>query len=183
MTSIEMLTINGAGRSIEDFLEIVWKAIEYFPKGVWSEVKYLGNATVRYDVKVGIRGVFYEAFIFDNLLEKVKIFRRAMRVKDLLLAITVDPVVTMYSRLEFERIRRIVSLVHDYVSTDVGIISFFAVRDGATVMVTAHGLGHNRGLRHHGKPIDLMYEGLLENETLNKDGFCEACLKRIIAEE
>ncbi|MEM1586623.1 MAG: hypothetical protein QXX99_04640 [Candidatus Bathyarchaeia archaeon] len=180
MPSIKMLTINNSDKSIEEFLEIIWRALEYFPKGLWDEVKYLGDAAVRHDVKVEIKGISYGTFILDNLLDKVKRFRRTMKIKDLLLAVTMDPVIIMFSRLESEGIKHIVGLVHDYVSTDVGIISFFTVRDKNAVMVTAHGLGHNRGLRHHGKPIDLMYEGLLKNKALDKNGFCEDCLRKIV---
>jgi len=181
LPSIGMLAINKVSK--EDLLEIVWRALEYFPEGVWDEVKYLGNAIIRHDMKVKIKGASYEAFIFNNLLDKIKRFRMAIKIKDLLLAVTVDPVIAICSRLGSRGIRYIANLVHDYVSTDVGIVSLFAIEGESAIMVTAHGLGHSRGLRHHGKPIDLMYEGLLENKTLDKDGFCEDCLRRIIINE
>ncbi|MEM0049147.1 MAG: hypothetical protein QXW39_01240 [Candidatus Bathyarchaeia archaeon] len=180
MPSIEMLTINDTCKNFEDFLEIVWRAIEYFPKGVWDEIKYLGNIIIKHDIKIEINGEPYEAFIFNNLLDKIKRIRMAIKTKDLLLAITVDPVVAIYSRLGSKGVRRMASLVHDYVSTDIGIISLFAIEGESAAMVAAHGLGHSRGLRHHGKPIDLMYEGLLENKTLDKEGFCESCLRKIV---
>lgn len=183
MPSMEMLTINEAGKDIEGILEIIWRALEYFPRNVWNEVKYIGNADIRYDVKVEIRGLLYRAFLLNNLLSKIRMIRGAMDIKDLLLAVTVDPVIAIYSRLEHGGISRTVNLVHDYVSSDIGIISLFAVKNDAAVMVTAHGLGHNRGLRHHNKPIDLMYEGLLESKSLDKDGFCGDCLRRIVRSE
>lgn len=180
MLSIEMLSINDACKNLEDFLEIVWRAVEYFPKGVWDEVKYLGNIVIKHDIKIEINGAFYEAFIFNNLLDKVKRVRMAIKAKDLLLAVTGDPVVAIYSRLGSRGVRRMATLVHDYVSTDIGIISLFAIKGESASMVAAHGLGHSRGLRHHSKPIDLMYEGLLENKTLDKEGFCESCLRKLV---
>ncbi|MEM1515821.1 MAG: hypothetical protein QXH24_07260 [Candidatus Bathyarchaeia archaeon] len=180
MPSIEMLTINEADKDVTEILEIIWRALKYFPKNVWDEVKYIGNANMKYDVKVKIKGLLYEAFLFNSLLSKIRMIRWTMDIKDLLLAVTVDPVIAIYSRIGYRGINRTTSLVHDYVSSDIGMISLFAVKNDVAVMITAHGLGHNRGLRHHNKPIDLMYEGLLEGKSLNKDGFCEACLKRII---
>lgn len=179
MPSMEMLTVNEANKSIENILEIIWRALEYFPKGVWDEVRYLGNAYIKHDVKVEIKGIFYKAFIFNNLLSKVRRIRGAMGIKDLLLAVTVDPVIAVYPQLESKGISHMVSLVRDYASNDVGIVSLFSLEDDTAVMVTAHGLGHSRGLRHHSEPIDLMYEGLLRSKILNREGFCGDCLRRI----
>lgn len=183
MPSMKMLTVNEAGKSIENIIEIIWRALEYFPKGMWDEVRYLGNANIKYDVKIEIKGMLYKAFLFNNLLGKIKKIRGAMGIRDLLLAITVDPVVAVYPKIGSAGISHIVNLVRDYASSDVGIVSLFAMEDDTAIMVTAHGLGHSRGLRHHSEPIDLMYEGLLRNKTLSKEGFCEDCLKRMIGAE
>lgn len=177
---MEMLTINEAGKSIEDILEIIWRALEYFPKGVWDEVRYLGNADMRHDVRVEIKGSLYKAFILNSLLNKIRRIREAMKIKDLLLAVTLDPIIAVYPKLELKRISHIVSLVQDYVSNDIGVISLFNIEDNIAPKVTAHGLGHSKGLRHHSEPIDLMYEGLLKSRNLDKDGFCDNCLRRII---
>ncbi|MEM1674895.1 MAG: hypothetical protein QXN24_03920 [Candidatus Bathyarchaeia archaeon] len=183
MPSLEVLTVNEASRSIEEILEIIWRALEYFPRGLWDEVMYIGNADIKYDIKVEIKGESYRAFIFNNLLGKIKRIREAMKIKDLLLAVTANPVIAIYSKLGSKGISRVASLVHDYLSSDIGIVSLFAMKDDATTMVTAHGLGHSRGLRHHAEPIDLMYEGLLKSKSLSRDGFCESCLRRIIGDE
>lgn len=179
MSSMEMLTINEASKSIKSILEIVWRALEYFPKGMWDEVKYLGNVNISYDVKIKIRGMPHKAFIFDNLLTKIKSIRRAIGIRGFLLAVTVDPIVAVYPRIESRGISHMISLVRDYASSDVGMVSLFAMEDETAIMVTAHGLGHSRGLRHHSEPIDLMYEGLLRSKTLGREGFCGDCLKRM----
>ncbi|MEM2321508.1 MAG: hypothetical protein QXS79_06495 [Candidatus Bathyarchaeia archaeon] len=179
MPSMEMLTVNEASKSIENILEIIWRALEYFPKGVWDEVRYLGNANIKHDVKIGIKGIFYKAFLFNNLIGKIRKIRGAMEIRDLLLAVTVDPVIAVYPQLEPKGISHMASLVRDYASYDVGIVSLFTLENDTAVMVTAHGLGHSRGLRHHSEPIDLMYEGLLGSRILNRKGFCRDCLRRV----
>jgi hypothetical protein len=51
-------------------------------------------------------------------------------------------------------LRRIVNLVRDYVASDVGMISLFGSDEESAVWISAHGLGHSRGLVHHTEPID-----------------------------
>jgi hypothetical protein len=68
--------------------------------------------------------------------------------------------------------------VHDYVNTEVGVVSLFGIDEEDAVRVSAHGLGHNMGLRHHNEPIDLMYARLLNGKT-NKEGFCDECVDKI----
>lgn len=180
MPSIEMLTINETHEDVEEIINIIWRAIEYFPNGLWNEINYLGNANIRYDVKVKFKETMYSAFIFDRLIEKIRRIKRTLQIRDLLLAVTRDPVIAVYHRLEAKKIRRAANIVYDYMSTDVGIVSLFNIEEKAATKVTAHGLGHSRGLRHHTKPIDIMYERLLGEEMLMRDGFCNDCLRRIM---
>jgi hypothetical protein len=70
-------------------------------------------------------------------------------------------------------------LVHDYVDERIGVVSLFRINKGSSSKVVAHGLGHNRGLRHHQEPIDLMYSGLLRTPTLRVEGFCKVCLRKL----
>lgn len=183
MPIINTLTINEEHKKNEEILEIIWSALKYFPKGLWKEVNYLGNINVMYDVKIRVESenATYKAFIFNRLVNKINRIRELLQIKDLLLAITCDPVIALYYVLNFEKITQIANLVHDYFSRDIGIVSLFRIgSDENASKVVAHGLGHNRGLRHHIKPIDLMYEGLLEhNNVVENDGFCHECLKRM----
>lgn len=175
-----MLTVNEAHKSIEDILGILWKAVEYFPKGLWDEINYIGNIDIEYDMRVKFREITYGAFILNNFIERIKRAKRILNIKDLLLAVTRDPVIDVYPRIEFEKIRSIARLIYDFVSTDIGIVSLFGVEGENAIKVTAHGLGHNRGLRHHDKPIDIMYEGLLRHKELSNEGFCNDCLKKML---
>lgn len=183
MPSIEMLTVNEAYRSVEDILEILSRALEYFPKGLWDGIDYLGNINMKYDVKVRFKEATYGAFILSNFIEKIRKIRRILQIKDLLLAVTQDPVIDVYPMLDYEKIRRVARLIHDFVSTDIGVVSLFNIEGEGAIKVTAHGLGHNRGLRHHNEPIDLMYEGLLRQRTISNEGFCSDCLKKILAKK
>lgn len=180
MPSIDAFTINEAQKNVEEVLEIIWRAIEYFPKGLWKEVKYIGNIDIKYDLKVKIKEKVYNAFIFNSLLERIRKIRRIMEIDYLLLAITRDPIVAVYHRFEAKSLSRVISIVHDYVSCDIGIVSLFNVDEDMSVKITAHGLGHNRGLRHHCRPIDMMYEGLLKSRELGREGFCDDCVNKML---
>lgn len=177
-----MLTIN-MGFKDDDLLEIMWRALNYFPRGLWDKVNYLGDINMKYDVKVRSKKNIYNAFIFNNLIEKIRKIRKMLQMKDLLLAVTCDPVIAIYHRFRFEveGISQIASLIHDYVSSDVGIVSLFRVNEETASKIVAHGLGHNQGLRHHMEPIDIMYEGLLKHNVLN-EGFCNDCIRKMLSQ-
>lgn len=180
MPLLKMLTINGEDIDSEKVLEIIWRALEYFPRGLWDGADYLGNLNIRHDVKIRFKEAVYGAFVFNNLMEKIRRVRKMLGIDDLLLAITYDPVIAVYHRFEAKKINYFASLIYDYVSRDSGLISFFRVGEGEIASkIVAHGLGHSRGLRHHFKPIDIMYEGLLENGTLRNDGFCGDCIRKM----
>ena len=181
MLSLEVLTIN-KGFEGDDLLEIMWRALNHFPRGLWDRVNYLGDVGMKYDVKVRSRENIYNVFIFNNLIERIRRIRRMLQMKDLLLAVTRDPVIAIYHRFKFEveGISQIASLVHDYVSSDLGIVSLFRVNEETASKIVAHGLGHNQGLRHHVEPIDIMYEGLLKHDVLN-EGFCNDCIKKMLS--
>ncbi|MEM3816105.1 MAG: hypothetical protein QW341_04590 [Candidatus Bathyarchaeia archaeon] len=183
MPSIEALTVNEKEENIEEILEVIWRAVEYFPRGLWEEVNYIGNINVKHDLKVKIKEEMYNAFIFNNLIEKVRGIRKLLQVKNLLLAVTREPVIAIYHRFEDKRLSRFASIVHDYVSSDVGLVSLFRVGEDVGTKIIAHGLGHSRGLKHHTKPIDMMYEGLLMSRTLENEGFCNDCIKRMFMAE
>lgn len=179
MQSLDMLTINEELTNKEDLMEIIWKAFEYFPGGVWEAVKYVGNMNVKRDLEIKSEERVYEAFIFANLIRKIREMKNQLRIKDLLLGVTHSPVIVTYHRLELERLKRMIYLVHDYVSYDVGMISFFETDDNAQTQIAAHGLGHSQGLEHHAKPIDLMYARLLDVHPIKIDGFCKECQRKL----
>ena len=76
----------------------------------------------------------------------MKELKRILNVKDLLLALTLDPVVLVYHRFLSNGFKRVVNLVRDYVSDDIGVISLFETDGEIGIKIAAHGLGHNQGL-------------------------------------
>lgn len=178
MQSLDMLTINEDMRSKEDLVEMMWKAFGYFPDGVWEGVNFVGNVTVKCDFRVKSKEDILGAFLFSHLLKKVRKLRSRFGVDNLLLGVTHDPVIALYYRLEGGRLKRVVNLVHDYVTMDVGVISWYETEEEVAEKVAAHGLGHHQGLEHHLQPVDLMYKGLLRGEAIRIDGFCDECQKR-----
>jgi hypothetical protein len=84
--------------------------------------------------------------------------------------------VVSYYDFREDRFSRIVNLVRDYVASDVGMVSIYGSDEESAVRISAHGLGHNRGLLHHPDPIGLMYVGLTDGSPLTRDGFCDDCL-------
>jgi predicted Zn-dependent protease len=119
------------------------------------------------------------AFLFEKLTKRIGKIKDSHGLMNLLLAITPDPIVAIYYFFDGKHFRRTLCLVHDYVAETVGVVSLFRVTKRYSSKVVAHGLGHNRGLRHHLKPIDLMYPGLLRTHTLEVEGFCKACLDKL----
>jgi predicted Zn-dependent protease len=61
--------------------------------------------------------------------------------------------------------------------------SLFQVDAQQSSRVVVHGLGHNRGLRHHVEPIDVMYPHLLKSPVLEVEGFCMGCLRKLTHDE
>jgi len=177
--SLDMLTINEEPRNSEDLAEIMWKAFSYFPRGIWEGVNFVGNISVKCDVKIRLKQDVCGAFIFSHLLRKIRETKKVLRTEDLLLAMTRCPVIVMFHRFEVDRFKRAVNVVHDYVSDDVGVISLYETDEDVAAKVAAHGLGHNQGLTHHAEPIDLMYAGLLHVRCIRIDGFCDECQRKL----
>jgi len=179
MQSLDMLTINEELRNSEDLAEIMWKAFNYFPRDVWEGVNFVGNISVKCDLKIRSKREVCGAFVFSRLLRKVKDVKNTLRTEDLLLAVTHDPVIVMYHRFEVDGFKRMVNIVHDYVSNDVGMISLYEADEDTGAKIAAHGLGHNQGLTHHVEPVDLMYGGLLHGRPIEIDGFCSKCKRKL----
>lgn len=179
MHFVDMLTINEEPKNTEDLMGIVREAVDYFPEGIWEGINYLGSVNVKYDLEMKAREKVYRALIFDNLMTRIREMKNVLESRRLLLAVTHDPVISIYHRFELEKFKRIVNLVRDYVSRDVGIISLFEIEEEAATRIAAHGLGHNQGLKHHATPIDLMYAGLLDRHPIRRDGFCDECQRKL----
>jgi len=179
LQSLDLLTINDQPSNKEDLIEIMWRAFRYFPEGLWTGVNYVGNVNVKHDLEIESNEEAHGAFIFSRLVSKVRRMKNSLRIEDLLLAVTHDPVIIMYHRFEVKKFKRIVDLVHDYVSDDVGILSLFDKDEEVATKITAHGLGHNQGLTHHAEPIDLMYVRLLKGDPIKIDGFCIECQQKL----
>lgn len=179
LPSLDLLTINEERKSNEDLVEIMWKAFTYFPEGLWKGVNCVGNLTIKHDLDIRTNEEAHGAFIFSHLVRRVRRMKSNLGAKDLLLAVTHDPVIIMYHRFEISKFRRIVDLVYDYMSDEVGILSLFAKDEEVGIKIAAHGMGHNQGLSHHTEPIDLMYVGLLRGEPLRIEGFCHDCQRKL----
>lgn len=177
---LSIFTINEELRNREDLLEIIWKAFDYFPKGVWEGINYLGNVKAKCDLKIKFGDKVYEAFVFNNLMAKIRKIKKALKTCDLLLVLTHDPVIAIYHRLELGRLARTINVIRDFVSKDVGVVSLFELNEKVSIKVTAHGLGHNQGLEHHVEPVDLMYVSLLDGCPIRRDGFCNRCQRKLI---
>jgi len=179
MCPINVLTINGAPENGRDLVKIVEEARRYFPSETWDDVRYLGKLSLKHDIKIATSGESLGAFLFEKLIERVERAKDSSEMLSLLLGITPDPIIAVYYFFDGKNFKKTVYLVHDYVAEKVGVVSLFHVVKESSKKVVAHGLGHNRGLRHHVEPIDLMYPGLLQFPRLQVEGFCKVCLRKL----
>jgi predicted Zn-dependent protease len=179
MRSINVITINREPKNERDLVKIVEEARRYFPTETWDDVIYLGKLGLEHDVKIATSGESFGALLFGKLIKRIKRIKDSDRLMSLLLGITPDPVVAAYYFFDGKTFKRALYLVHDYVTEKVGIVSFFRLNKETSSKVVAHGLGHNRGLRHHVEPIDLMYSELLRLPILQVEGFCKVCLRML----
>jgi len=179
MRSINVLTINGEPENERDLVKIVEDAKTYFPTETWDDIRYLGELCLEHDLKIETSRESSGAFLFKKLVKRIERIKDPARLVNLLLGITSDPIVSMYYFFDGKTFKKALYLVHDYVTEKVGIVSLFQVKEESSSKVVAHGLGHNRGLRHHAKPIDLMYPELLRVPALQVEGFCEVCLRKL----
>jgi len=180
MQSINVLTINREPESERDLLKIVEKTRRYFPTEAWDDVMYLGKLSLEHDFEIATSGESVGALLLERLIEKIEKIRDSDRRMNLLLGITLDPVVAVYCFFDGKNFKKTLYLVHDYVTEKVGVVSFFRLNEEYSRKVVAHGLGHNRGLRHHMEPIDIMYSELLRIPILQVEGFCRVCLRTLI---
>lgn len=176
---LDALTINEETENRDNLMEIIWEAFDYFPQGTWEGIKYLGNICMKHDLKIRSKDRVYRGFIFNDLMRRVRKVKKLLESDVLMLALTHDPVIAIYHRLEVGKFKRIVDLVRDFVSKDVGLVSLFEIEEKTARKIAAHGLGHNQGLKHHAEPVDLMYAGLLYGDPIERDGFCGECERRL----
>ncbi|MFQ5759060.1 MAG: hypothetical protein ACE5IF_05230 [Candidatus Bathyarchaeia archaeon] len=160
-------------------MKIVEDASGYFPTETWDDVEYLAKLNLEHDVTIVAGGESFGAFLFERLTKRIGRIKHSNRLMNLLLGITPDPIVAIYYYLDGRRFKRTLHLVHDFMDERIGVVSLFRVNEGCSSKVVAHGLGHNRGLRHHKEPIDLMYSGLLGTPALQVEGFCKVCLRKL----
>ena len=183
MPPITVLTISGKTEDKEDVVEIVEDASGYFPTDTWDDIIYIGKLSLEHDFKVATNRESYGAFLFQKLIKRIRRIRDSTKLISLLLGITSDPIVTVHHFFDRTNFKRRFYLVHDYVDETAGVVSLFQVKEETSSKLVAHGLGHNRGLRHHIEPIDLMYFELLKSPILQVDGFCEVCLSKLRKDE
>ena len=179
MQSLDVFTINEERNFRENSLEILSEAFCYFPEGMWKGINYLGNKNLKHDLKIKSEEKIYEAFIFSSLMIRIRKEKDKLKTQGLLLAVTCNPVIAVYHRLESGMFEEVVNLIRDYVSYEVGMISLFKIEERTAPKIAAHGLGHNKGLSHHAEPVDLMYARLLDGHTIKRDGFCNRCQRKL----
>ena len=179
MRSIGVLLINGEPKNKRDVIKIVEDASSYFPTETWDDVKYFAKLMLEHDVTIATGGESFGAFLFEKLTRRILKIKHSSSSMNLLLGITPDPIVVIYYFLDGRRYKKTLHLVHDYVDEGIGVVSLFRVNEGSSSKVVAHGLGHNRGLRHHLEPIDFMYTELLRTSTLQVEGFCKVCMQKL----
>lgn len=179
MRSINVLTINAEPESERDLVKIAEDARSYFPTKTWEAIRYFGKLTLKHDVTIRTGEESFGGFLFEKLTKRIRRMKDSHRSMNLLLGITPDPILAMYYFLDGRHFKRTLHLVHDYVAEGFGVVSLFRVNEESSSKLVAHGLGHNRGLRHHLEPIDLMYSELLKIPTLRVEGFCNVCLRKL----
>ncbi|UCH57490.1 MAG: hypothetical protein JSV18_00800 [Candidatus Bathyarchaeota archaeon] len=179
MQLLDVLTLNQEPQTRGELTETIKEALAYFPEQMWEGVNYLGNINIDHHLRIKSREELHGAFIVNGLVEKLRELKRLLDIRELLLALTQDPVIITYYHYELNRFRRIINLVRDYVAKDVGMISLFETEDETAVRIAAHGLGHNQGLSHHQEPVGLMYVGLLDGSPIIKNGFCDDCKTKL----
>ncbi len=179
MGSIDILLINGELEERRDVIKLVEDASGYFPKETWDEVEYFAKLVLEHDVTIATGGESSGAFLFEKLTKRIRRIKDSSGLKNLLLGITPYPIVGGYHYFDGRRFKKTHYLVHDYVDEKIGVVSLFQVNDDFASKVVAHGLGHNRGLRHHVEPIDLMYSKLLRTHVVKVEGFCRVCLRKL----
>jgi predicted Zn-dependent protease len=177
--SINVVAINQEPESEVDIVDIVENAKRYFPTEAWDEIRYWGKLNLEHDVKVLVDKQCLAGFLFERLIRKFRNIMDQSGLKSLLLGITSDPIVATSYFFDDNTFKRAVYLVHDYVTEKLGVVSLFSVDEESSSKVVAHGLGHNRGLRHHEKPADLMHPQLLRLPRLQVNGFCKLCLREL----
>ena len=179
--SIEMLTINEETNTLEDLVELMWKALAYFPSGIWTGVNYMGNVNFGCDLEVELREELYKAFVFPQILKRIRKIKKKFMTQNFVFAVTHNPVVMLHYGFHIDTFKRRVSLVHDYAAADVGLLSLFKKGGNEGIKIAAHGLGHSQGLEHHNEPVDLMYVGLLTGEPIKMNKFCHESLRELKA--
>lgn len=179
---IHILTINTDPGNGRDLVKTAEEALSYFPAETWDDIEYLGKLSRKHDAKIAIGEDSCGAFLFERLTKMFGRIQESYRSIDLLLGVTLDPIVAVYQYFDGKGFKQALYLVHDYVTETIGVISFFRVEETASSKVVAHGLGHSKGLRHHLEPVDLMHPELLRTSTLQVEGFCEACLSMLTKE-
>ncbi|MFP3985571.1 MAG: hypothetical protein ACLFU9_06370 [Candidatus Bathyarchaeia archaeon] len=179
MSAIKVLTINAELESEEELVKIVEGARKYFPSETWNNIQYVGELSLKHEFQIALNEKSFGALFFEKLLNKLERIKGANRLVNLLLGITPDPIVAFYYFFDGKNFKKSFYFIHDYVAEKTGVVSLFQVDEEMSSKVVAHGLGHNRGLRHHAEPIDFMYSGLLKSPRLKVDGFCKICIRKL----
>lgn len=181
MVSISLLTVCGEDSKYDvDLATYIEEATRFFPTQVWDEVEYLGRLMIEHDLKIQTGTKQLGAFAFKDLLLKVRKIGAVDNSRNLLLGVTHDPIVAVWRFFSGKNFGRTVYLIHDFVDSKVGVISFFKVKNETSSLMVAHGLGHSKGLRHHDNPVDLMHPDLLRTaRALDIEGFCKRCLQQL----
>jgi len=109
-----------------------------------------------------------------NLMERLEKLKKSFNIKRPLVAASYDPLVRIYSAFEKGALMTFADVVRDYVHDDVVMFSLFGISPEKSIKTMIHTLGHLGGLRHHEKPIDIMYIDPISEIDMD-EYFCKRC--------
>jgi hypothetical protein len=193
MSTIEILPINTDSVYAEEIADIVERAFDYFPYNLWDGVEIIGPMKVDYDTEILIDKEAYKAHEYIHLVKRLKKLKDVFKIKNPLIGVSYDPFVRIYNAYEGDGFKRFVEVMRDYVYEDTVIYSLFGAPSEKYTDAMVHTLGHVSGLRHHNKPVDIMFMDLIEpkkkfidieNWKINFRGFfgdyfCKKCKQQL----
>jgi len=163
MNLLDVVTINSKGQ-YDGYIKILENAVSFFPSYARYEINPKGNIELTPDGEAIIRGRIHSYFLFKTVMRELRRYRRKHGIENPVFGVTQIVILDIYRRFERGRFKRGVDAVHDYVTDEVGFVSLWKSEyfrdENAPNMITAHAIGHNKGLKHHIAPDDFMYTWL-----------------------
>lgn len=180
MNKIEVISLNEKNSEVIEnkIIETIEEAVTFFPKETWDIIEYLGKVELKCDIKLFLKNIKLHGYSFQKVLSKIREVKKTLKIKDLTVAVTENPIVYLEHSILNNKIIKKTLIIHDYFNQELGVISLFKIKKELYAKIAAHGLGHSKGLTHHFKPIGLMYINITR-EPIKINAFCEDCLTAI----